>query len=511
MRTPERFLLVIFGGSGDLTSRKLIPSIYSLFRQNLLPDQFGILGLGRKDFNDDSYRRHLRNGIKAVGYRRQEDEEKCNNFLKSVFYHRFDMGKDDDYPGLKKRIEETEKRQHIDGNYMFYLAVPSEYYIPITTNLARHNLHKAPDKDNWRRVIIEKPFGSDLQTAKDLNRHLSGIFNEEQVFRIDHYLGKETVQNILAFRFANGIFEPLWNQNYIHHIEITAAENSGIEDRGGYYDSAGALRDMVQNHLLQIAAIVAMEPPALFNEKAVRDEKMKVFQSFRPLTNEDTRNSVIRGQYIESRVRGKMVKSYRQEKSIPADSMTETFVAVKCYIDNWRWNGVPFFVRTGKRLPARVTEVIVHFKKTPHHLFKMIADNLIIENQLILRIQPDEGILLNFGMKMPGAGFKIKKVGMDFHYSDLAESTIPEAYERLLLDAFAGDNTLYARADAVEESWKIIDPIISAWENDPEIKLYGYPAGTWGPKEARNLFDDPSMDWRYPCKNLTGEETYCEL
>ena len=337
------------------------------------------------------------------------------------------------------------------------------------------------------------------------------IFIEDQIYRIDHYLGKETVQNILAFRFANGIFEPLWNRNFIHHVEITGVENIGVEDRGGYYDSSGALRDMVQNHLLQVLSIIAMEPPSKFEATALRNEKVKVFQSLSQIKPEDVKKQVVRGQYTGSTVRGEKVPGYREEKGVAADSRTETFLAMKFYIGNWRWGGVPFYIRTGKRMPTRVSEVTIHFKKTPHALFSQNLAPTVGDNQLVIRIQPDEGILLKFGIKVPGAGFEIKTVNMDFHYSDISERTIPEAYERLLLDCMLGDASLYARSDAVETCWEFISPILDAWENDPDLPLYGYPAGTWGPKEASNLFDESNEDWRYPCKNLANDGEYCEL
>jgi len=404
-----------------------------------------------------------------------------------------------------------DKRMKIGGNYLFYLATPPEFFLSVSNSLKMQGLHKSSNQGGWRRIIIEKPFGRNLESAVILNRDMTKIFHEDQIYRIDHYLGKETVQNILAFRFANGIFEPLWNRNYIQHVEIFASEHVGVENRGGYYDTSGALRDMVQNHLLQIAATIAMEPVSIFEAKAIRDEKLKVFQSFRQIKPEEVTKQVIRGQYVGSVIHGKNVHGYRDENNVNPQSQTETYVALKFYIDNWRWGGVPFFIRTGKRLPTRVTEVVIHFKKTPHHIFKTDKSHGPLDNQLIIRIQPDEGILIKFGMKVPGAGFDIKNVSMDFHYSDLTDTKVPEAYERLLLDALLGDGSLFARADGVEAVWKFIDPILLAWENYPSIKLYGYPAGTWGPKEASELFDDPTEDWRYPCKNLTGEDNYCEL
>jgi glucose-6-phosphate 1-dehydrogenase len=416
-----------------------------------------------------------------------------------------------DYRQLSIRLREIDEQRKIGGNYLYYLATPPEFFQTVSSSLEQEALHTNSGNGRWRRIILEKPIGQDLGSARELNHHLLKIFHEDQIYRIDHYLGKETVQNIIALRFANGIFEPLWNQNYIHHVEILASEQIGVEDRGGYYDSAGALRDMVQNHLLQVAATVAMESISTFDAKAVRDEKVKVFQSLRKIKTEDIAKQVIRGQYINSTIRGDRVVRYRDETNVSTDSKTETFVALKFYIDNWRWGSVPFLIRTGKRLPTRVTEIVIHFKQTPHHIFKADKNKNTYDNQLIIRIQPDEGILLKFGMKVPGTGFDIKNVGMDFHYSDLSEKNIPEAYQRLLLDALLGDGTLFARADGVEAAWEFIDPILSAWQDDPSIKLYGYPAGTWGPIESRQLFDDPSEDWRYPCKNLTSDDTYCEL
>jgi len=511
MSTVDNFLFIIFGGTGDLSKRKLIPALFNLFLDAQLPERFTILGLGRKPFNDQSYRDMMIESIKQFGQQKSPDKNKLENFAKAIYYQTFDMSREADYTILKSRIDAIDKRIKIGGNYLYYMATPPEFFQDISSFLKTKGLHENLNIGRWRKIVIEKPIGQDLESAIKLNRHILNIFHEDQIYRIDHYLGKETVQNILALRFANGIFEPLWNRNYIHHIEILASEQIGVEDRGGYYDSSGALRDMVQNHLLQIAATIAMESVSVFDAKAVRDEKVKVFQSIRQINPEEVSKHVIRGQYIGSITRGKKVKSYREEKNVDPQSLTETFVALKFYIDNWRWGGVPFFIRTGKRLPTRATEIVVHYTKTPHRIFKMDNINSFHGNQLIIRIQPDEGILLKFGMKVPGKGFNIKNVGMDFHYSDLTNTKVPEAYERLILDVLLGDSTLYARADGVEAAWKFIDPILSAWENDPAIKLYGYPAGTWGPKESTQLFDDPTEDWRYPCKNLTADDTYCEL
>ena len=345
-----------------------------------------------------------------------------------------------------------------------------------------------------------------------MNASLKAHFDEDNIYRIDHYLGKETVQNLLVTRFANGIFEPLWNRNYIHHVEITSAENIGVGSRGGYYDHSGALRDMVQNHLMQVVAHVAMEPPVAPDAASIRKEKSKLFESLRPLSDADVHQHVIRGQYLASHVRGEIVKGYREEKGVPGDSKTETFVALKFFIDNWRWSDVPFYVRTGKRLPTKVAEITITFNKPPHTLFRREAEMFNKpNNQLIIRIQPDEGLLLNFGMKVPGEGFHAKNVSMDFHYSELADSDVPEAYERLLLDCMKGDPTLYAHGDSVEHCWQFVEPILDAWKSDASIPIYGYPAGSWGPEVADDLIKPKKTGWRNPCRRLTDDNSFCEL
>ncbi|MCI0454444.1 MAG: glucose-6-phosphate dehydrogenase [Candidatus Dadabacteria bacterium] len=510
MERSPNFILVIFGASGDLTKRKLMPALYALYKQNLLSERFAILGTSRSALSDEAFRERIIEGIKIYGDKNAE-EHMLHSFSKNVYYLPFDAAKNLDYPKLKARLSKIDDELKIEGNYIYYLSTSPNLFPIITESLGIEGLNKEGNGSGWKRIVIEKPFGHDLESAKELNETLLKIFEESQVYRIDHYLGKETVQNILAFRFSNGIFEPLWNRNYVHHVEVTAAEQIGVEERGEYYDQYGALRDMVQNHLLNIVGIVAMEPPSFFDATAVRNETVKVFQSFRPIKPEETEKYVVRGQYTDSTIHGEKISGYRNERNVSQDSRTETFAALKSYIDNWRWGGVPFYIRTGKRLPTRVSEVVIHFKKTPHHLFTQ--NNLcdVRRNQLIIRIQPDEGILLKFGMKMPGAGFEIKDVNMDFHYSELSDAYIPEAYERLLLDCMLGDATLYARTDAVESCWRYLDPILKAWKERQDIKIYGYPAGTWGPKEAHELFDNRDEDWRYPCKNLSTDGEYCEL
>ena len=511
MQKPQNCILVIFGATGDLNRRKLAPALFHLFRHGRLPESFEVLGIGTRPYTDSSLRDMLAEDIRTHLPEHSIDLKELDDFLSHLHYQSLDVTNPENFAALKSRLSELEKTARSGGNHMYYLATSPRLFEVIARNLADQELNRDGEGLGWKRLVVEKPFGYDLKSARELSLALQQVFREDQIYRIDHYLGKETVQNIFALRFANGIFEPLWNRNYIHHIEVTAAESLGVGDRGGYYDGSGALRDMVQNHLLQVVAAIAMEPPSRFESGAVRNEKVKFFQSLCPISPEQVHTQVIRGQYTAATMRGESVPGYREEKHVARDSRTETFLAMKFFVDNWRWGGVPFFIRTGKRLPTRVTEAVIHFKKTPQALFAQGPDNGVAENQLILRIQPDEGILLKFGMKLPGEGFQIKNVDMDFHYSDLGETVLPEAYERLLLDCLLGDTTLYARADSVEACWAFLTPILDNWQNDPDSRLFGYPAGTWGPHEAKTLFDNPGEDWRYPCKNLASDGEYCEL
>jgi glucose-6-phosphate 1-dehydrogenase len=512
MRKPERLILVIFGASGDLTSRKLIPALCDLCNQNLLPDNFAVLGVGRSEMDDNRFRGNMTGAIeKYLNHNTCPEPGKRDSFLNNLFYLNIDTVDPADYEKLRLRLSDLNRQYNTGGNYLFYLATPPNMYEIIISNLAIMGLNKPEDNQSWRRIIIEKPFGYNLESARKLNAKVLEVFSEDQIYRIDHYLGKETVQNILVTRFSNGIFEPLWNRNYIERVEITSAESIGVENRGGYYDTAGALRDMVQNHLLQLVGLVAMEPPIVADARSVRNETLKVFQALRPLSQKDIEHNIIRGQYTHSVIRGEKVSGYREESNVPPESRTETYVAMKFYIDNWRWSGVPFYIRTGKRLPIRVTEVVIHFKPSPHILFEKEPDSLASANQLVIRIQPDEGILLKFGMKVPGAGYAVKDVAMDFHYSDLSDVRLPDAYERLLLDCMLGDPTLFSRGDAVEETWRFIDPVLNYWKENHDIRLSGYPAGTWGPDNADKLIEGEDEMWRYPCKNLTSDSTCCEL
>ncbi|MBA7655183.1 Glucose-6-phosphate 1-dehydrogenase [subsurface metagenome] len=445
MEIPFDHVLIIFGASGDLTKRKLLPALFALNYQKLLPENYAILGVGRTSLNDELFRKKMFDELPQYLADDHQDKKLLDSFVRKLFYISFDTMNIGEYSKLKLKLDEVAGSSNITGNYIFYLATPPSLYEIISEALAKHNLNSKGNR-NWSRIIIEKPFGYDLQSAKQLNTKLLSFFEEDQIFRIDHYLGKETVQNVMVTRFSNGIFEPLWNRNYIHHVEITSAESIGVENRGGYYENSGALRDMVQNHLLQVAALIAMEPPSVNNPTAIRNETLKVFQALKPLNAKDIEAQVIRGQYTGSTLNGEELKGYRDEKGVDTVSRTETFVALKLFIENWRWGGVPFYIRTGKRLPTRVTEAVIHFKPTPHRLF--CFDELLMnhDNQLVMRIQPDEGILLKFDMKVPGTGFLVQEVNMDFHYSDLGDMKVPEAYQRLLLDCMNGKFTKFLRA-----------------------------------------------------------------
>ena len=511
MKKAEPQIVTIFGASGDLTYRKLIPAIYDLFRQDLLPQCFAVLGTSRTDLSDESFREKVMAGVMQFAKTDTSAPAVLDAFASLLYYVPVQTKDPADYAKLKSRLSELDAKCGTQGNYIFYLSTPPFLYETIPACLAAHGLNQEGEGTGWKRLIIEKPFGYDLESALDLNHKIHEGFKEKQVYRIDHYLGKETVQNMLVTRFSNGIFEPLWNRNYIHHVEITGAESIGVGDRGGYYDSSGALRDMVQNHLLQVLGMVAMEPPTIVEATSIRNEVLKVFQALRPIKEEEVAQHVIRGQYVSSVIDGQEVKAYREEKGVPEDSQTETYVAMKFFIDNWRWGGVPFYIRTGKALPTRVTEVVIHFKETPHRLFAERAQKPHNFNRMVIRIQPDEGVLIKFGMKIPGSGFRVKNVDMDFRYSDLTDQYLPSAYERLLLDAMLGDATLYARGDAVEAAWKFVEPILKAWKNRPEIPLYGYPAGTWGPEPADAMIEGEDITWRSPCAQIAEGGEYCKL
>ncbi|ASI91330.1 glucose-6-phosphate dehydrogenase [Vibrio mediterranei] len=500
MVIPENSSIVIFGASGDLTYRKLIPALYHLYASDQLPKSFAILGVSRTQYSDESYREKLKHSLQEM---EKTEPEKLEAFCNHLHYQAIDTSDTQDYAKLATRLDDVADQYGFEQrNTLFYLATPPSLYSIIPASLAAHGLND--EADGWKRLIIEKPFGYDLASARQLDKEIHEHFQEHQIYRIDHYLGKETVQNLLVLRFSNAMFEPLWNHQYVDYVEITGAEFLGVEERGGYYDGSGAVRDMFQNHLLQVLAMVGMESPAQINADAIRNEVVKVLQCLRPLSDEDLRNNLVLGQYTESNVRGQFLPGYRNEHGVADDSRTETYVGLKMFIDNWRWNGVPFYVRTGKRLPTRVTEVVIHFKQTPHPVFGKDAP----ENKLIIRIQPDEGIQMSFGLKEPGAGFNAKEVKMNFHYASLQETQMLTAYERLLLDALNGDATLFARSDAVEACWEFVQPILD-YKQDPQ-SLFGYACGTWGPQESDQLLHNDGRAWRFPCKNLTDTD-YCEL
>ncbi|HHF6265665.1 TPA: glucose-6-phosphate dehydrogenase [Haemophilus influenzae] len=479
--------IVIFGASGDLTHRKLIPALYNLYKIGRLSENFSVLGAARSDLNDETFREKMR---EALIHNEETTPDTLDAFCSHLYYQAVNTSDAQDYGKLVPRLDDLHDKYQTCGNTFYYMSTPPSLYGVIPECLAAHGLNT--EEYGWKRIIVEKPFGYDEKTAQTLDVQIHRFFEEHQIYRIDHYLGKETVQNLLVLRFSNGWFEPLWNRNFIDYVEITGAESIGVEERGGYYDGSGAMRDMFQNHLLQVLAMVAMEPPAIINANSMRDEVAKVMHSLRPLTSEDMENNLVLGQYTAAEINGKMEKGYLEEKGVPANSRTETYIALRCEIENWRWAGVPFYVRTGKRLPARVTEIVIHFKTTPHPVFSQNAP----ENKLIIRIQPDEAISMRFGLKKPGAGFEAKEVSMDFRYADLAGAQVLTAYERLLLDAMKGDATLFARTDAVHAAWKFVQPILDYKANGGRI--HEYEAGTWGPVAADKLIAKQGKVWRKP-------------
>ena len=479
--------IVIFGASGDLTHRKLIPALYNLYKIGRLSENFSVLGVARSELNDETFSEKMR---EALIHNEETTPETLDAFCSHLYYQAVNTSDAQDYGKLVPRLDNLHDKYKTCGNTLYYMSTPPSLYGVIPECLAAHGLNT--EEYGWKRIIVEKPFGYDEKTAQALDVQIHRFFEEHQIYRIDHYLGKETVQNLLVLRFSNGWFEPLWNRNFIDYVEITGAESIGVEERGGYYDGSGAMRDMFQNHLLQVLAMVAMEPPAIINANSMRDEVAKVMHSLRPLTAEDMEHNLVLGQYTAAEINGKMAKGYLEEKGVPTDSRTETYIALRCEIENWRWAGVPFYVRTGKRLPARVTEIVIHFKTTPHPVFSQNAP----ENKLIIRIQPDEAISMRFGLKKPGAGFEAKEVSMDFRYADLAGAQVLTAYERLLLDAMKGDATLFARTDAVHAAWKFVQPILDYKANGGRI--HEYEAGTWGPVAADKLIAKQGKVWRKP-------------
>ncbi len=491
---PQACSVVIFGATGDLTMRKLIPALYNLAADGELPPALTVTGFARRPKTDDEFRKEQGETTRKFSRQTVRDEV-WNSFAQALFYHQSEFHDAAGYKSLAERLDKIDQERGTGGNRLFYLAVAPDQFEPIIKNLKEAGLNKARE-GSWSRVIVEKPFGTDLASARKLNAVVRTAFSEDQTYRIDHFLGKETAQNILVLRFANAIFEPLWNSHYIDHVQITAAETLGVEGRAGYYEGAGALRDMVQNHLLQLLCLVTMEAPTDLSADAIRDEKVKVVRSLRRIPREKVAENVIRGQYAEGAITGKAVPGYRAEANVNPNSQTETFVALRLFVDSWRWADVPLYVRVGKRLPKSGTEISVHFKKAPQVLFNKELTTLD-QNVLVIRIQPDEGISLRMQAKMPGTSFRIEPVKMDFHYGTSFGKASPEAYERLLLDATSGDATLFARRDEVEEAWSFIDPIEEAWASKEEPpKLFDYPAGSWGPEAADELLARHGRAWR---------------
>jgi glucose-6-phosphate 1-dehydrogenase len=492
-RTPEPCAVVIFGATGDLTHRKLVPALYNLQRERLLPPGFSVVGAARRDWTDDFFRQGLREDAQEHSRSGLQDDL-WDSFAEGISYVRVPFDDPAAYQALAARLAEIDAQRGTSGNRLFYLATPPESYTTIIQNLGAAGLAR-PAAGSWVRIIVEKPFGRDLTSARALDAEIHKVFDESQVYRIDHYLGKETVQNILVFRFANGIFEPLWNHRYIDHVQITVAESVGVEGRGGYYEQAGALRDMVQNHLMQLLTLTAMEPPAGYRAEAVRDEKVKVLRSIKPIAPYEVLESTVRGQYGAGVSSGNPVPGYREEGGVAPTSATETYVALRFFIDNWRWAGVPFFLRTAKRAPKRVSEIAIQFRQVPMMLFDNGPLSDIDPNVLAMKIQPDEGISLRFSSKVPGQSNQIRPVTMDFRYNSSFGVESPEAYERLLLDALLGDSTLFTRSDEVEASWSLITPLHQGWEDAPPSEFPNYEAGSWGPKAADELLG-AGRQWR---------------
>jgi len=489
-RTPEPCTMVIFGASGDLTRRKLVPSLYSLTQQGLLPGGFAIVGAARTPMSSEDFRTRMKEAVHEFLGEGQVDGSVWEQCAAGMFYTPTDVEDEESFKRLSELLSQMDQERGTSGNRLFYFSTPPTLYAPLTRRLGSVGLNRS---SGWTRVIIEKPFGHDLESMQALNKQVLEVFGEDQVYRIDHYLGKETVQNILVLRFANGIFEPLWNRRYIDHIQITAAESLGVENRGGYFDQAGVLRDMIQNHLFQIFTLVAMEPPVSLEADAVRDEKTKVMQAIRPIESQNIDQFAVRGQYGPGVVNGQPVEGYREEKNISPDSSTETYAALKLLVDNWRWADVPFYLRSAKRLPKQVTEVAVQFRRAPHLLFK--SSEPLQPNSLTLRIQPDPGITLRFGAKLPGQAIKVRTVNMDFRYGTSFGKRSPDAYERLLLDAMLGDSALFARGDMVETAWEVLMPVLDAWQK-PADHFPNYESGSWGPSEGDHFMEKGGRRWR---------------
>jgi glucose-6-phosphate 1-dehydrogenase len=504
VRPPEPFTLVLFGATGDLAGRKLLPALAGLLQNEYLPSPFAIVCVGRRDKTDESYRDEVKKDL--AEFRKGTSADAADIFLSHVFYQRADFTTQAGMQDLAGRLHEVERQRNLPGNRLFYLATDPEFFRPIVEGLSGAGLIRREEEHPWARVVIEKPFGRDLASAVALDHDLLRFLRPDQIYRIDHYLGKETVQNLLAFRFGNAIFEPLFNRQHVDHVQITVAETVGMEGRrGAFYDHAGALRDVVQNHMLQLLALLAMDPPATLRSGDISDAKLKVLRNLVPLAGSDVAGQVVRGQYGVGTLGGHPVRAYREEEAVDRASATETYVALRASVESWRWAGVPFFLRTGKRLPRRVTEVAVQFKLPPMQLFRTVecvGDVCDLREAqpgvLVFRIQPDEGINLSFSAKRPGMQLDLHPVNFAFDYGTSFHTELPEAYERLLLDALRGDATLFMRSDELEAAWEFVTPILEAWNGSSAAQIPIYPAGTWGPAEADRLMDERFGGWRRP-------------
>ena len=496
VRPGDPCVMVVFGGTGDLSRRKLFPALYHLRKNGFLSGNMAVVGVSKDPMTDESYRELVDGAMRqfAEGF----DPEVWEPLHQRFYYVQGAFDDPATFQKLKERLDQIHAEDHCGGNTLFYLAVPPTLFALVPEQLSKVGLIQPPDGPAWSRVIVEKPFGTDLNSARELNRRLLNVLDESQIYRIDHYLGKETVQNLLIFRFVNGIFEPIWNRRYVDHVQILVAEEVGVERRGGYYEGAGALRDMVQNHMFQVLSLVAMEPPIALDGECVRDEKVKVLKAMHPMNAEMVCNCSVRGQYTAGEMDGKPVPGYREEPDVSPQSITETYVALKLFVENWRWADVPFYLRTGKRLQLRDTEITIQFRRAPLMLLPGNAGKTVRPNRLTIHIQPDERITWRFEVKRPGPLVRVTEVEMVFRYSDLPGTSPGTGYETLLYDAMIGDATLFHRNDMVEAAWKVATPILDAWKAQDVKELPGYPAGSWGPKEADEMIQADGREWAEP-------------
>ena len=495
----EGCAIVIFGATGDLTSRMIVPALYSLQQRGLLPEDFAIVGFSRSKWNTAVFRDEMEAAVRESAGAAPVDGDAWGKFAQRLYYISGNYGNRRDFQQLAELLDSVSANHNCGGNYVFYLSTPPSVYSDVIQQLGAVGLHQGyGEESSWRRVVIEKPFGRDLTTAHTLNAQLANVFSESQTYRIDHYLGKETVQNILVFRLANHIFEPLWNRRYVDHVQITASESLGIEHRAGYYEESGAMRDMFQNHLLQLYSLVAMDPPVVFDSEAVGAEKIKVLRATRQIPLSELDQWAVRGQFGQGWVQGEYIKGYREAEDTDPRSNRETFAALKLHIDNWRWEGVPFYLRSGKSMAKKVTEIAIQFKRVPHLLFGLMPADTVNPNAIVIRVQPNEGFSLQFRVKSPGQTIRVQPVSMNFDYESLFNGEAPPAYETLLLDIMRGDRTLFAHSEWIEYAWGLITPIIEAWDSSPASNFPNYEAGSWGPPEADALIARDGRSWRRP-------------